>query len=71
MTEYDFSPEAYERYLATQNRIVKWVEQIDQHKAEFENPIQYLVESSDDERVGAWHFHSMFSESINRIHNPL
>ncbi|EDR10951.1 uncharacterized protein LACBIDRAFT_293446 [Laccaria bicolor S238N-H82] len=26
MTEYDYSPEAYERYLATQNRIARWVD---------------------------------------------
>ena len=25
MTEYDYSPEAYERYIARQNRIAKWV----------------------------------------------
>jgi hypothetical protein len=27
MTEYDYSPEAFERYLATQQRIARWVDQ--------------------------------------------
>jgi len=27
MTEYDYSPEAFERHLATQQRIAKWVDQ--------------------------------------------
>ncbi|KAF9009416.1 hypothetical protein BDQ17DRAFT_1322987 [Cyathus striatus] len=31
MTEYDYSPEAYERYLATQNRIARWVDNTLQH----------------------------------------
>ncbi|KAF9532361.1 hypothetical protein CPB83DRAFT_847720 [Crepidotus variabilis] len=26
MTEYDYSPDAYERYMATQNRIARWTE---------------------------------------------
>lgn len=37
MTEYDFSPEAYERYLATQNRIANWVDKTEQHRAEFQS----------------------------------
>lgn len=40
MTEYDFSPEAYERYLATQNRIARWVDETERHKTEFEHPFR-------------------------------
>ncbi|KAF9568447.1 hypothetical protein CPC08DRAFT_757546 [Agrocybe pediades] len=40
MTEYDFSPEAYERYLATQARIANWVDKTEQHRAQFEHAIQ-------------------------------
>lgn len=31
MTEYDYSPDAYKRYLATQQRIARWVENTNQH----------------------------------------
>ena len=37
MTEYDFSPQAYERYLATQNRIANWVDKTEQHRGEFQS----------------------------------
>ncbi|KAH9486991.1 hypothetical protein JR316_0001057 [Psilocybe cubensis] len=37
MTEYDYSPEAYERHLATQNRIANWVQHTEQHRPQFEN----------------------------------
>ena len=37
MTEYDCSPEAYDRYLATQNRIANWVEKTEQHRSEFQS----------------------------------
>jgi len=40
MTEYDFSPEARERYLATQNRIARWVDQTNKQPAE--NPFVAL-----------------------------
>ena len=36
MTEYDYSPEAYERYLATQTRIANWVEKTEQHRPHFQ-----------------------------------
>ncbi|PPR05705.1 hypothetical protein CVT26_008946 [Gymnopilus dilepis] len=40
MTEYDYSPEAYERYMATQNRIANWVNQTEQHRSQFEHAVQ-------------------------------
>lgn len=36
MTEYDYSPEAYERYLATQTRIANWVDKTEQHRPHFQ-----------------------------------
>lgn len=39
MTEYDYSPEAYERYLATQNRIAKWVDETEQHRSQYEHAV--------------------------------
>jgi hypothetical protein len=36
MTEYDYSPEAYERFVATQNRIAKWVNDTEQHRPQFQ-----------------------------------
>ncbi|KAF8647875.1 hypothetical protein AX16_006496 [Volvariella volvacea WC 439] len=40
MTEYDYSPEAWERYMATQQRIARWVEHTDQHKHMFRSPFE-------------------------------
>jgi hypothetical protein len=37
MTEYDYSPQAYERYLATQNRIANWVDKTEQHRGEYQS----------------------------------
>lgn len=37
MTEYDYSPQAYERHLATQNRIANWVDKTEQHRGEFQS----------------------------------
>jgi len=36
MTEYDYSPEAYERYMGTQRRIAHWVD--DTHQQPLSNP---------------------------------
>jgi hypothetical protein len=33
MTEYDYSPDAYERYLATQQRIARWTEETSRYRA--------------------------------------
>lgn len=35
MTEYDFSPDAWERHLQTQHRIAEWVDQTEQYRPEF------------------------------------
>lgn len=35
MTEYDYSPGAYERYLETQQRIARWVDETEGHRPEF------------------------------------
>ncbi|KAG6860525.1 hypothetical protein C0995_010200 [Termitomyces sp. Mi166 len=39
MTEYDYSPEAYERYLATQQRISKWVATTEGYRNEYGNAL--------------------------------
>lgn len=36
MTEYDFSPEAYERYIQTQNRVANWIQHTEEHRQVFE-----------------------------------
>lgn len=38
MTEYDYSPEGYQRYLETQRRISKWVDNTNAHAPEFRSP---------------------------------
>ncbi|RDB27197.1 hypothetical protein Hypma_004430 [Hypsizygus marmoreus] len=35
MTEYDFSPEAYQHHLANMHRIGKWVDTTEQHRPQF------------------------------------
>jgi hypothetical protein len=37
MTEYDFSPQAYERHLANMQRISRWVAQTEHHRSQFAN----------------------------------
>ncbi|KAF5356204.1 hypothetical protein D9756_004114 [Leucocoprinus leucothites] len=37
MTEYDFSPEAYDRYIQTQSRVANWVHHTEQHRRGFES----------------------------------
>ncbi|KAM6498057.1 hypothetical protein JOM56_006005 [Amanita muscaria] len=39
MTEYDFSPEAFDRHLATQRRIARWVDQTERHRGQFSSNI--------------------------------
>lgn len=38
MTEYDYSPEAYEKYLQTQERISNWVSETKAQKTQYRNP---------------------------------
>ncbi|KAG6816465.1 hypothetical protein H0H87_005825 [Tephrocybe sp. NHM501043] len=37
MTEYDYSPEALERFLSTQDRIARWVVQTEEHRPQFDS----------------------------------
>ena len=52
MTEYDYSPQAYERYLATQNRIANWVDKTEQHRGEFQSANANAGPPSDLTRSG-------------------
>ncbi|KAL0068892.1 hypothetical protein AAF712_003885 [Marasmius tenuissimus] len=38
MTEYDYSPEGYQRYLETQDRISRWVDTAEAHRHQFKTP---------------------------------
>ncbi|PCH35151.1 hypothetical protein WOLCODRAFT_139769 [Wolfiporia cocos MD-104 SS10] len=40
MTEYDFSPEAYEKHLATQTRVMNWVSDQASHAPHYKDPIR-------------------------------
>jgi hypothetical protein len=46
MTEYDYSPEAYDRYLATQRRIANWVDQTEHHRPQFGPTTQSVADFS-------------------------
>jgi len=39
MTEYDYSPAAYDRYMRTQNRVSNWVSQTKAHERGFSDPL--------------------------------
>jgi len=45
MTEYDYSPEGYERYLATQRRIANWVNQTEHHRPQFGPTTQSVADT--------------------------
>lgn len=47
MSVYDDSPEAYERYMATQRRISNWVENTEAHAHQFRRPVPTRTSSSD------------------------
>ncbi|KAK0191814.1 hypothetical protein F5146DRAFT_614286 [Armillaria mellea] len=49
MTEYDFSPEAAERYQATMRRISRWVDDADAHACEFKSPFVPRSDVGDDD----------------------
>jgi len=38
MTEYDYSPAAYDRYMRTQNRVSNWVSDSNAHERQYSNP---------------------------------
>ncbi|KAG7439479.1 uncharacterized protein BT62DRAFT_734683 [Guyanagaster necrorhizus] len=49
MTEYDYSPEAAERYQATMRRISRWVDDAEAHACEFKSPFEPRSDIGDDE----------------------
>ena len=50
MTEYDFSPQAHQRYLANMNRIARWVDQTEHHRSEFADAAALLTPHSMESR---------------------
>ncbi|THU85722.1 hypothetical protein K435DRAFT_869003, partial [Dendrothele bispora CBS 962.96] len=38
MTEYDYSPDAYERCMETRERVARWVDNTEAHSHEFRSP---------------------------------
>ncbi|KAJ3838643.1 hypothetical protein EV361DRAFT_146327 [Lentinula raphanica] len=50
MTEYDYSPEGYQRYLDTQRRISRWVENTNAYASQFRSPFGYRTEPSSSSR---------------------
>ncbi|KAG5651955.1 hypothetical protein H0H81_006805 [Sphagnurus paluster] len=56
MTEYDFSPEAYQAHLANMHRISKWVDRTEEHRPEFGNAAA-LVDPTGPRRPSAYDGH--------------
>ncbi|KAK0219599.1 hypothetical protein EDD85DRAFT_1028945 [Armillaria nabsnona] len=49
MTEYDYSPEAAERYQATMRRISRWVDDAEAHACEYKSPFVPRSDVGDDD----------------------
>ncbi|KAK0464154.1 hypothetical protein IW261DRAFT_1598745 [Armillaria novae-zelandiae] len=49
MTEYDYSPDAIERYQATMRRISRWVDDAEAHACEFKSPFVPRSDVGDDD----------------------
>lgn len=52
MTEYDYSPAAYQRFMETQNRIAKWVDNTEAHHEAFRAPFGPRSDGDDDDLDG-------------------
>ncbi|KAE9398923.1 hypothetical protein BT96DRAFT_939848 [Gymnopus androsaceus JB14] len=52
MTEYDYSPAAYQRHIETQNRIAKWVDHTEAHHNVFCTPFGARSDVGDDDLDG-------------------
>ncbi|KAK0440884.1 uncharacterized protein EV420DRAFT_1650378 [Desarmillaria tabescens] len=52
MTEYDYSPEAAERYQATMRRISRWVDDAQAHASEYRSPFGPRSDVGDDDAPG-------------------
>ncbi|KAJ3740644.1 hypothetical protein DFH05DRAFT_1463176 [Lentinula detonsa] len=52
MTEYDYSPAAYQRYMETQNRIAKWVDNTEAHHEAFCVPFGPRSDMGEDDLAG-------------------
>ncbi|THU76603.1 hypothetical protein K435DRAFT_878990 [Dendrothele bispora CBS 962.96] len=49
MTEYDYSPDAYERYMENRSRVARWVDNTDAHSHEFRSPFGTRSDIEEDE----------------------
>lgn len=50
MTEYDYSPEGYERYIETQQRISRWVDTAEAHRHQFQAPFGVRSDARETEQ---------------------
>ncbi|KAK7438197.1 hypothetical protein VKT23_018127 [Stygiomarasmius scandens] len=49
MTEYDYSPEAYQRYMDTRSRVARWVDNTEAHSHEFRSPFGMRSDIGEEE----------------------
>jgi hypothetical protein len=52
MTEYDYSPEGYQRYMETQNRIARWIDNTEAHHRAFRVPFGPRSDVDEDDLDG-------------------
>lgn len=67
MTEYDYSPDAYERYIEKQRGIARWTEQQAEAAGRYANPF-LPTEVSDTSRSSTPHVHTR--PTIHRTNSP-
>ncbi|KDQ58843.1 hypothetical protein JAAARDRAFT_56901 [Jaapia argillacea MUCL 33604] len=48
MTEYDYSPAAYERFMQTQNRVSHWVDRQSSAAPKYSNPLAFTPSEADE-----------------------
>ncbi|KXN90302.1 hypothetical protein AN958_04335 [Leucoagaricus sp. SymC.cos] len=63
MTEYDYSPDAYKRYLATQQRIARWAENTSRYRPS--NPFVASPTSGDSSQNSSFYKDSSRSSDSN------
>lgn len=67
MTEYDYSPEAYERHIATQQRISRWVDNTEANAHQFKSPFVPPTEAGEsDSTPRPGHQHRAHSPAHHR-----
>lgn len=70
MTEYDFSPEAYDRFMHTQQRIANWVDHTEEHRPQFGSTITPSTQLGTPPSMSPRSLHERRSYSMRERRRP-